>query len=113
MPAPTSSGDVRPQRHDRSTIIVRRPTTAATPSRSWPAGCCGGPSRMAENESYELHVNGSSQTVRDAWVGESLLFVLRERLGLLGSKVACEQGECGSCSVIVDGGLVCSCIVLA
>lgn len=68
---------------------------------------------MAENEIYSLHVNGSSHDVTDAWIGESLLFVLRERLGLLGSKGACEQGECGSCSVLVDGELVCSCLVLA
>lgn len=47
------------------------------------------------------------------WPGESLLYVLRERLGLPGSKNACEQGECGSCSVYVDGSLVCSCLVLA
>ena len=62
---------------------------------------------------YSLHVNGTAREVRDAWVGESLLFVLRERLGLMGSKGACEQGECGSCSVMVDGELVCSCLVLA
>ncbi len=49
----------------------------------------------------------------DAWAGESLLYVLRERLGLPGSKNACEQGECGSCSVLVDGKLVCACLVLA
>ena len=48
-----------------------------------------------------------------AWLGESLLYVLRERLGLPGAKNACEQGECGSCSVLVDGRLVCSCLVLA
>lgn len=65
------------------------------------------------NEQYVLHVNGEYRNVRDSWVGESLLFVLRERLGLLGSKGACEQGECGSCSVVVDGELVCSCLVLA
>lgn len=65
------------------------------------------------NEVYSLHVNGVSHPVRDAWVGESLLFVLRERLGMMGSKGACEQGECGSCSVLVDGELVCSCLVLA
>ena len=47
------------------------------------------------------------------WPGESLLYVLRERLGLPGSKNACEQGECGSCSVYMDGSLVCSCLVLA
>lgn len=62
---------------------------------------------------YTLHVNGHPREVRDAEVGESLLFVLRERLGLMGSKGACEQGECGSCSVLVDGALVCGCLVLA
>ena len=68
---------------------------------------------IPSNELYVLHVNGEEHEVRDAWVGESLLYVLRERLGLLGSKAACEQGECGSCSVLVDGELVCSCLVLA
>ena len=68
---------------------------------------------MAENEAYALHVNGLRHEVGDAWIGESLLYVLRERLGLLGSKGACEQGECGSCSVLVDDELVCSCLVLA
>ena len=65
------------------------------------------------SEQYALRVNGSERDVRDAWLGESLLFVLRERLGLPGAKGACEQGECGSCSVLVDGVLVCSCLVLA
>ncbi len=60
-----------------------------------------------------LGVNGEAREVEDVWPGESLLFVLRERLGLPGSKNACEQGECGSCSVYVDGSLVCSCLVLA
>ena len=68
---------------------------------------------MGTNEFYTLHVNGVDRPVADAWVGESLLYVLRERLGLFGSKGACEQGECGSCSVLVDGELVCSCLVLA
>ena len=65
------------------------------------------------SEQYLLHVNGEAREVRDAWVGESLLYVLRERLGLMGAKGACEQGECGSCSVVVDGELVCSCLVMA
>jgi carbon-monoxide dehydrogenase small subunit len=65
------------------------------------------------SEHYRLRVNGRDHDVADAWLGESLLFVLRERLGLYGSKGACEQGECGSCSVFVDGELVCSCLVLA
>ena len=62
---------------------------------------------------YELTVNGTGRLVRDAWIGESLLYVLRERLGLPGSKNACEQGECGSCSVLLDGAVVCACCVLA
>ena len=70
------------------------------------------PAPIGTNLVYRLHVNGQDREVTDAWVGESLLFVLRERLGLLGSKGACEQGECGSCSVLVDGELVCSCLVL-
>ena len=65
------------------------------------------------SEQYVLHVNGTAHAVADAWLGESLLYVLRERLGLYGAKGACEQGECGSCSVLVDGELVCSCLVLA
>ena len=64
-------------------------------------------------ELYTLLVNGRAHAVQDAWLGESLLYVLRERLGLLGAKGACEQGECGSCSVMLDGRLVCSCLVLA
>jgi carbon-monoxide dehydrogenase small subunit len=59
-----------------------------------------------------LRVNGQQRDA-DVWEGESLLFALRERLGLPGSKNACEQGECGSCSVLLDGELVCSCLVLA
>jgi carbon-monoxide dehydrogenase small subunit len=60
----------------------------------------------------ELTVNGVLREA-DVWEGESLLFALRERLGLPGSKNACEQGECGSCSVLLDGTLVCACLVLA
>lgn len=59
----------------------------------------------------ECTVNGERRTA-EVWEGESLLYVLRERLGLYGSKNACEQGECGSCSVYLDGSLVCSCLVL-
>jgi carbon-monoxide dehydrogenase small subunit len=60
----------------------------------------------------ELEVNGEL-VAADVWPGESLLYALRERLGLPGSKNACEQGECGSCSVLLDGTLACSCLVLA
>ncbi len=64
------------------------------------------------NQSFTLHVNGADHEVHDSWLGESLLDVLRDRLGLLGAKGACTQGECGSCSVMVDGSLVCSCLVM-
>jgi carbon-monoxide dehydrogenase small subunit len=60
----------------------------------------------------EVVVNGE-RLEADVWAGESLLTTLRDRLGLPGSKNACEQGECGSCSVLLDGVLVCSCLVLA
>jgi carbon-monoxide dehydrogenase small subunit len=58
-------------------------------------------------------VNGEARSADDVWAGESLLYVLRERLGLPGAKNACEQGECGSCSVYLDGVLVCACLVAA
>jgi aerobic carbon-monoxide dehydrogenase small subunit len=58
-------------------------------------------------------VNGERREADGVWEGESLLYVLRERMGLPGSKNACEQGECGSCSVYLDGELVCACLVLA
>ncbi len=60
-----------------------------------------------------LRVNGEQSSVDDVWEGESLLHVLRERMALPGSKNACEQGECGSCSIYLDGALVCACLVLA
>jgi carbon-monoxide dehydrogenase small subunit len=58
-------------------------------------------------------VNGEPHEAEGVWEGESLLYVLRERMGLPGSKNACEQGECGSCSIYLDGELVCACLVLA
>ncbi|ANP55376.1 aerobic-type carbon monoxide dehydrogenase small subunit (CoxS/CutS family) [Streptomyces griseochromogenes] len=63
--------------------------------------------------SYVLSVNGTDRPVTDAWIGESLLYVLRERLGLAGAKDGCSQGECGACNVQVDGRLVASCLVPA
>ena len=59
-----------------------------------------------------LRINGVEHEA-DCWEGESLLYALREKLGFPGSKNACEQGECGSCSVLLDGTLVCACLVLA
>ena len=60
-----------------------------------------------------LTVNGEQRIADDVWPGESLLYVLRERLGLPGAKNACEQGECGSCTVYLDGLTVCACLVAA
>ena len=66
-----------------------------------------------EAVSYGLRINGREHAVQAGWLGESLLYVLRERLGLPGAKNACEQGECGSCSVLLDDVLICACCVLA
>ncbi len=71
------------------------------------------PTEALPEVGYRLRVNGEDHDVESGWLGENLLWVLRERLQLSGSKNACEQGECGSCSVLVDGELVCSCLVLA
>jgi carbon-monoxide dehydrogenase small subunit len=58
-------------------------------------------------------VNGQLMQADDVWEGESLLYLLRERMGLPGSKNACDQGECGSCTVYLDGAAVCACLVAA
>jgi carbon-monoxide dehydrogenase small subunit len=68
---------------------------------------------MSAAPGYELVVNGAPAVVEGAHPNDSLLHVLRDRLGLPGAKNACEQGECGSCSVLVDGVLVCACLELA
>ncbi len=60
-----------------------------------------------------FQVNGTRESVDDVWEGESLLYMLRERMGLPGSKNACEQGECGSCTIYLDGIPACSCLVAA
>jgi carbon-monoxide dehydrogenase small subunit len=65
-----------------------------------------------EDVRISLRINGEEHQA-DCWEGESLLFALREKLGFPGAKNACEQGECGSCSVLLDGTLVCACLVLA
>lgn len=67
----------------------------------------------ADTISFTLSVNRTERNVEDAWLGENLLYVLRERLGFPGAKAACEEGECGSCSVLLDDRLICACLVLA
>jgi carbon-monoxide dehydrogenase small subunit len=67
---------------------------------------------MGGGVKVDCMVNGERRVAEGVWEGESLLYLLRERFGLYGSKNACEQGECGSCSVYLDGELVCACLVL-
>ena len=107
VPGPAWPAEARPIDDHRSTADYRRHAVGVPGPPPPPPGV------PAMTEQYVLRVNGADAEVRDAWVGESLLYVLRERLGLPGAKGACEQGECGSCSVLVDGVLVCSCLVLA
>jgi aerobic-type carbon monoxide dehydrogenase small subunit (CoxS/CutS family) len=85
------------------------PADSAAPADPAPAG----PHDEHPLASYVLRVNGADRPVTDAWIGESLLYVLRERLGLAGAKDGCSQGECGACNVQVDGRLVASCLVPA
>ncbi|MEV5603020.1 2Fe-2S iron-sulfur cluster-binding protein [Streptomyces sp. NPDC052299] len=88
---------------------------AVRPAEVPEAAAPEGPPQPSEHPaaSYVLHVNGVDRPVTDAWIGESLLYVLRERLGLAGAKDGCSQGECGACNVQVDGRLVASCLVPA
>jgi len=88
---------------------------ASRSERHQPPAEPGSPRREQEasrDVRIEVTVNGEHYEA-DVWEGESLLVTLRDRLGLPGSKNACEQGECGSCSVLLDGELVCACLVLA
>ncbi|MEU6808359.1 2Fe-2S iron-sulfur cluster-binding protein [Streptomyces sp. NPDC046831] len=91
------------------------PETAAAQQDADPADDAHSASPHDEHPlaSYVLRVNGVDRPVTDAWIGESLLYVLRERLGLAGAKDGCSQGECGACNVQVDGRLVASCLVPA
>ncbi|MEU9122710.1 2Fe-2S iron-sulfur cluster-binding protein [Streptomyces sp. NPDC048506] len=94
------------------------PTGAGVPAVEDPAAAPGSEASADDHDehpaaSYVLRVNGIDRPVTDAWIGESLLYVLRERLGLAGAKDGCSQGECGACSVQVDGRLVASCLVPA
>ena len=90
-------------------------TAAPVPAPHADAADRAGADPLSEHPhaSYVLKVNGTERPVTDAWIGESLLYVLRERLGLAGAKDGCSQGECGACSVLVDGRLVASCLVPA
>ncbi|OMI89347.1 hypothetical protein BSZ07_14990 [Streptomyces sp. M1013] len=86
-------------------------TTEAGPDGAQEPSAPAGSREEHPLASYVLRVNGADRPVTDAWIGESLLYVLRERLGLAGAKDGCSQGECGACNVQVDGRLVASCLV--
>ena len=85
----------------------------ASPPAPEPAVYASTDSDEHPHTSYTLRVNGADRPVTGSWIGESLLYVLRERLGLAGAKDGCSQGECGACNVQVDGRLVASCLVPA
>ncbi|WND37296.1 2Fe-2S iron-sulfur cluster-binding protein [Streptomyces sp. BB1-1-1] len=95
-----------------SETVPAVPASAADPAASQERAPAG-PHEEHPLASYVLRVNGADRPVTDAWIGESLLYVLRERLGLAGAKDGCSQGECGACNVQVDGRLVASCLVPA
>ncbi|MFD7512888.1 2Fe-2S iron-sulfur cluster-binding protein, partial [Streptomyces sp. NPDC059853] len=100
-----------------SWVIPSEVTDPAQPVAEAPAAPAPVPPPVTDSEhpevSYVLRVNGIDRAVSSAWIGESLLYVLRERLGLAGAKDGCSQGECGACSVQVDGRLVAACLVPA
>ncbi|MEU6179495.1 2Fe-2S iron-sulfur cluster-binding protein [Streptomyces coeruleorubidus] len=95
---------------DRSVVSHHPADTEGEASQDAPSAV---PHEEHPLASYVLRVNGTDRPVTDAWIGESLLYVLRERLGLAGAKDGCSQGECGACNVQVDGRLVASCLVPA
>ncbi|MFJ8104248.1 2Fe-2S iron-sulfur cluster-binding protein [Streptomyces sp. NPDC096132] len=103
-PAPSAADDEAG--HARAEAAGADEDTAQEPEEIPPP-----PAEEHPLASYVLRVNGSDRPVTDAWIGESLLYVLRERLGLAGAKDGCSQGECGACNVQVDGRLVASCLV--
>ncbi|WP_234348042.1 (2Fe-2S)-binding protein [Streptomyces specialis] len=116
-PAP-SGGEPHPPRPEpeipAAVAGAPEPVPAEDPAAEAAEDAVPGGSRSDHPEGgYVLRVNGVERPVSGAWIGESLLYVLRERLGLAGAKDGCAQGECGACSVQVDGRLVAACLVPA
>ncbi|WP_409471820.1 2Fe-2S iron-sulfur cluster-binding protein [Streptomyces sp. HC307] len=111
-PAPAGGAGTGPEGAEQPVTGADGKTTDDAPEE---ADAPAAPSAHEEHPlvSYVLRVNGTERPVTDAWIGESLLYVLRERLGLAGAKDGCSQGECGACNVQVDGRLVASCLVPA
>ncbi|MEO3766902.1 2Fe-2S iron-sulfur cluster-binding protein [Streptomyces sp. B5E4] len=114
--APEAQDVPRPPQTDRADEAAPAdPAQEAAPAGAEPAPApvSALPADEHPLASYVLRVNGADRPVTGAWIGESLLYVLRERLGLAGAKDGCSQGECGACSVKVDGRLVAACLVPA
>ncbi|MEV4946120.1 2Fe-2S iron-sulfur cluster-binding protein [Streptomyces sp. NPDC053755] len=109
------AGDAVPAPGEAPEAAAPDEITAPPGEASAPAVSTGSSADSDEHPhtSYVLRVNGADRPVTDSWIGESLLYVLRERLGLAGAKDGCSQGECGACNVQVDGRLVASCLVPA
>ncbi|MFF2894904.1 2Fe-2S iron-sulfur cluster-binding protein [Streptomyces sp. NPDC057966] len=115
QPSDPQSADLHPS-DAQQTDLQQTDPQQSDPSLPAPQPEESGPLGVPDDHpaaSYVLHVNGADRPVTDAWIGESLLYVLRERLGLAGAKDGCSQGECGACNVQVDGRLVASCLVPA
>ncbi|MGV9284521.1 2Fe-2S iron-sulfur cluster-binding protein [Streptomyces sp. NPDC003730] len=108
--APADAVDARTGPEDEARPDADPEAPEAAPAAGEPSAPAG-PQDEHPLASYVLRVNGTDRPVTDAWIGESLLYVLRERLGLAGAKDGCSQGECGACNVQVDGRLVASCLV--
>ncbi|MBP2582462.1 aerobic-type carbon monoxide dehydrogenase small subunit (CoxS/CutS family) [Streptomyces sp. PvR006] len=105
-----SEADTAPE---PTTAIPATPAAAGAPTAPDAGLAASTDSDEHPHTSYTLRVNGADRPVTGSWIGESLLYVLRERLGLAGAKDGCSQGECGACNVQVDGRLVASCLVPA
>ncbi|MCX4823447.1 2Fe-2S iron-sulfur cluster-binding protein [Streptomyces sp. NBC_01142] len=118
-PAPWATGpeepapEPQPREEAAEAVPLPEDIPAQAPEEEAPAPTSSTGSAEHPPTSYVLRVNGTDRPVTDAWLGESLLYVLRERLGLAGAKDGCSQGECGACNVQVDGRLVASCLVPA
>ncbi|MFJ4715722.1 2Fe-2S iron-sulfur cluster-binding protein [Streptomyces sp. NPDC088785] len=115
-PEPVADGRTGTDRPEPAAEPAPTPEPAAEPEPEAGPEPAAAPLPLHDDHplaSYVLRVNGADRPVTDAWIGESLLYVLRERLGLAGAKDGCSQGECGACNVQVDGRLVASCLVPA
>ncbi|MFJ8669004.1 (2Fe-2S)-binding protein [Streptomyces sp. NPDC093600] len=116
VPVPEPEPEVGPEPEPEPELQAQPfPDAAPEEAQATPLVSTGSSADSDEHPhtSYVLRVNGADRPVTDSWIGESLLYVLRERLGLAGAKDGCSQGECGACNVQVDGRLVASCLVPA